>query len=78
VKQGELGEKYTLILLQSISCHTPQGSLTCHKILQHGADGFTSPPKDVVLQIFIPLKNPSSTAGFEPVNFGSSGKHDNH
>jgi hypothetical protein len=34
------------------------GSLTCHKILQHGASGFTSHPKEGVLWIFIALKNP--------------------
>jgi hypothetical protein len=27
--------------------------------LRHGTDGFTSPPKEVVLRIFITLKNPS-------------------
>jgi hypothetical protein len=27
---------------------------------------------------FIALKNSSFSAGFEPANFGSSGKHDNH
>jgi hypothetical protein len=43
--------------------------------LRHGTDGFTSPPKEVVLRIFIILKNPSSSAGFEPKNLGSSGKH---
>jgi hypothetical protein len=34
--------------------------------------------KKVVLRILIALKNPSSSAGFEPVNLGSNGKHDNH
>jgi hypothetical protein len=43
--------------------------------LRHGTDGFTSPPKKVVLRIFITPKNPSSSAGFEPANLGSSGKH---
>jgi hypothetical protein len=41
---------------------------------RHGTGGFTSPPKEVVLRIFITLKNPSSSAGFEPANLGSSGK----
>jgi hypothetical protein len=50
-------------------------SLICHKILEHGTTGFTSPPKEVVLQIFIALKNPSSLAGLEPANLGSNGKH---
>jgi hypothetical protein len=43
--------------------------------LRLGTDGFISPPKEVVLQIFITLKNPSASTGFEPVNLGSSGKH---
>jgi hypothetical protein len=42
---------------------------------RHGTDGFTSRPKEVVLRIFITLKNPSSSAGFEPANLGSSDKH---
>jgi hypothetical protein len=29
------------------------------------ADGFTSPPKEGVLRIFIALKNPSPSAEFE-------------
>jgi hypothetical protein len=29
-----------------------------------GINGFTSPPKEVVLQIFIALKNPFLSAGF--------------
>jgi hypothetical protein len=54
------------------------GSLTCRKILRHGADGFTSPPKEAVLRIFIDFKNPSLLAGFEPANLGSNGKLDNN
>jgi hypothetical protein len=30
--------------------------LTFRQILRHGADGFTSPPKEVMLRIFIALK----------------------
>jgi hypothetical protein len=40
---------------------TAQGSLIRRKILRHGADGFTSPQKEVVLWIVIDLKNPSSS-----------------
>jgi hypothetical protein len=40
-----------------------QGSLTFHKILQHGADGFTSPLKEAALWIFIALKNPLPLLG---------------
>jgi hypothetical protein len=37
--------------------------------LRHGTDGFTSPP-EVVLRIFITLKNPSTSVGIEPANLG--------
>jgi hypothetical protein len=46
--------------------------------LRHGTDGFTSPPKEVLLRIFITLKNPSTSVGIEPANLGSSGEHANH
>ena len=36
--------------------------------LRHGKDGFTSPPKEGVLRIFFALKNPTTSAGFEPAN----------
>jgi hypothetical protein len=49
----------------------------CSKIL-HGTDGFTSPPKEVVLRIFITLKKSLPSAGFEPANLWSNGKHANH
>jgi hypothetical protein len=35
--------------------HASKGSLTCRKILRHGASGFTFPPKEGVQQIFIAL-----------------------
>jgi hypothetical protein len=47
------------------------------KSQQHGTNGFTSPPNEVVLWMFIALKNPSSNAGFEPENVRSNDKHDN-
>jgi hypothetical protein len=47
-------------------------------ILQHGTNRFTFPLKEVKLQIFNALKNPSSSAGFDPENLGSNGKHANH
>jgi hypothetical protein len=59
-------------------CHTRHGFLTCRKIKRHGADGFNSPPKEGLLLIFIALKNPSSSPGFEPSNLGYIGKHENH
>ena len=33
------------------------------------------PPGGLVLRIFISWKNPSTSAGFEPANFGSRGEH---
>jgi hypothetical protein len=35
-------------------------------------------PKEVVLRIFITLKNPSTSVGIEPAKLGSSGEHANH
>jgi hypothetical protein len=67
-----------LDFVEEISLHTQQGSLICHKILRYGADSFTSLLKEVVLRIFIAFKNPSSSAGFEPDNLGSNGKHVNY
>jgi hypothetical protein len=43
--------------------HTSNLFFTSPKILRHGADGFSSPPKEVVLPIFIALKNPSPWQG---------------
>jgi hypothetical protein len=77
-KQGDIWRETPVILPVKYLCHTPQGFLTWSKILWHGADGFTSPPKEIVLQIFIALENPSSSAEFEPKNLGSNGKHNNH
>jgi hypothetical protein len=36
--------------------------------LRHGTDGFTSPPKEGVLRIFSPEKNPTASARFEPAS----------
>jgi hypothetical protein len=54
------------------------GSLTCRKILRHGTSGFTFHPKEGAQQVFIALKNPIASAGFEPATLGLSGKHTNH
>jgi hypothetical protein len=34
--------------------------------LRNGTDGFTFPPKEGVLRIFAPEKNPTVSSGFEP------------
>jgi hypothetical protein len=44
--------------------------LTHHKISRHGADGFMSPPKEVVLLIFTSLKVHHPRLGFNPWIFG--------
>jgi hypothetical protein len=54
---------------------THVGLLTCRKILRHGANGFTSPSKKVVLWISSALKIPSPLPASEPTNLGSKGKH---
>ena len=46
--------------------------------LRHGNHDFASIPKEVILRIFTLRKNPSTPAGFEPANLGSSGEYDNH
>jgi hypothetical protein len=66
------------LALRSILVHTSKGFLTCLKVLRHGADDFTSLPKKVVLRVFIVLKNPSPSAGFEPANLGSRSRNAKH
>jgi hypothetical protein len=43
--------------------------------VQHGIPDFTSLLKEVVLWIFIALKNPSTLARIEPTNLGPKSKH---
>ena len=43
--------------------------------LRHGTNGFTSTPKEGVLRIFSPQKNPTASAGFEPANLVTKGQH---
>jgi hypothetical protein len=43
----------------------------CRKILRHGADGFTSPPKEGVLRIVIARNNPALRPGLNPRALGS-------
>jgi hypothetical protein len=60
---------------QYLSCL--KGCLTCRKLLRHGADGFASHPKEVVLLIFVAVKHPLLSAGIEPANLESIIKHFN-
>jgi hypothetical protein len=43
----------------------------------HMQHGFTSLPKEGVMRIFPPLKNPTQSVGFEPANVGTRGQHAN-
>jgi hypothetical protein len=73
-KQEKLGKVNMNLAVRSCFVDTLKGFVTCdRKILRHRADGFTSPPKEGVLQIFITLNNPSPSAGIEPANIRSSG-----
>jgi hypothetical protein len=78
VAKQKLAKEIMNLALQSIFVHTSKVSSTCCKIFQHGATGFTSPLMGSVLWTFIALKHPSFSAGFEPANPGSNGKHVNH
>jgi hypothetical protein len=76
-KRGKTGLETAAEFCLSLRLSYLKGILTCRKILRYGANSFTS-PKKVVLPIFIALKNPSISAGIEPANLRSKGKHDNH
>jgi hypothetical protein len=64
--------------VDEVSLHTSQDSLISQKILRHGTDGFTSPPKESHAVDFYRLKNPSPSDECELANLGSNGKHNNH
>jgi hypothetical protein len=57
-KAAEIGEGNEYCPRKHLS-HISKGFLTFRIILRHGADGFTSPPKEDMLRIFVALKNPS-------------------
>jgi hypothetical protein len=66
-----MGEKHARSIL--LAKHPFLCKVLLHAVnLRRGTDGFTSPSKEGVLRIFITLKNPSSSAGFEPASLGSS------
>ena len=57
-----------------MTTYTPFRDLLHAANLRHGTDDFTSPQKEGVLRIFlplkIPLKNPTASGAFEPANLG--------
>jgi hypothetical protein len=64
--------------LRSISFHTLKYFFTFRKMLRHGADGFTYPPKNGVLRFFIVFKNSQPSDGIEATNLRSNCKHASH
>jgi hypothetical protein len=71
-KTGRNSEKWPLNFSYQYLYHTSRDlyNITCRNFLRHRADGFTFPPKQVMLRIFIAFKNPSSSAGFVPQTLG--------
>jgi hypothetical protein len=43
--------------------------------LRNASHSFTFLPKEGVMRIFLALKNPTTSAGFEPANLGFKGQH---
>jgi hypothetical protein len=72
-KAGEISEENYEFAVTKYLCSYKE-FVTCCKILRHGSDGFTFPPKEGVLRIFIALKNPFPPAGYEPSSLRSNGK----
>jgi hypothetical protein len=54
-KQEELVKEMINVALHGITVYALKSSLICHHILQHGTEGFISPPKEGMLWIFIAL-----------------------
>jgi hypothetical protein len=77
-KKGETWQEMSLNFAGEVYLSYSTGIFTCRKILRHGDNGFTPRPKEVMIWIFIALKNLSSLAWFEPVNLGTNGKYDNN
>jgi hypothetical protein len=71
-----LDEKWQVNLACDSDFHVNRRVLLHAANLRHGADGFTSPPKEGMLWIFSPeKKNPMASAGFEPAILGIRGQH---
>jgi hypothetical protein len=62
MKYEKLGEQWPTKYLY--------GFLTCRKILRHVIDGFTSPPKEVVLHILTLLEIHCRRPGLNPQTLG--------
>jgi hypothetical protein len=68
-QSGDLGEKWRQFGLSNIFIHARKVLL--HAVnLRHGTDGFTSPPKEVVLGFLSPLKIHRPRSGSNPRTLG--------
>jgi hypothetical protein len=76
-KQGATLWEMAMNIANELSLSYSAGFFNMPYDLITWTDGFTFPPKEVVLRIFIVI-NPSLSAGFEPASLGSSVKHNNH
>jgi hypothetical protein len=65
-----MGEKCPINLAYNCDFHGNCRVLLHAANLRHGTDGFTSPPKEGMLRIFSPQKNPTASARFEPRELG--------
>jgi hypothetical protein len=66
---GEMGEEYEEFCPVKYF-YSHKWLPTRRKILRHEPSGFTSPPKEGVLRIFIALKSPSTWLGLNPQTLG--------
>jgi hypothetical protein len=73
-KAGKTWRKLPINFAGEVSLSHFAGTLICCKIYEMGLLALL-PLNEVKLQIFIALKNPSSSAGFEPANLGFNSRH---
>jgi hypothetical protein len=70
-----MGEKWSVKFSQTVRLPRSCWVLLHAAKLRHGTGGFTSPPKEGMLRIISPPKNPTASAGFEPAILGNRGQH---
>jgi hypothetical protein len=77
VKDGITGEKWPINLACDSDFHVNHRVLLHVASLRHGADGFTSRPKEGMAWI-LPPKNLMGSAEIKPAILGTRGQHANH
>jgi hypothetical protein len=76
-KGGIMGEKWPIKFSLQCNFHGDCRRFLHAAQLQHGTDGFTSPPKEGMLRIFLPEKS-DGFIRVEPAIWGTRGQHANH